>query len=145
LGTAVRGGAAFRAALRSAGSCFGFQQAVPPAPERFNAARLASERTCRAFAALPAIGERWRPGDSTALSDLQLAVVRAETLFDQAEDSVLTSLSSNRPLPARTGLVTRSRVEPRFGAVATALTGHPVTVKCWSASNWPIVEQEENR
>jgi hypothetical protein len=46
---------------------------------------------------------------------------------------------AGQPLPVVPAPSTRSRIEPVFGRVATALAGRTVEVRCWSAADWPKV------
>ena len=48
-----------------------------------------------------------------------------------------------RPLPVIAGDSSRSRIEPRFGRVASWLAGKPVEVRCWSPSDWIRLLREE--
>jgi hypothetical protein len=48
----------------------------------------------------------------------------------------------NRPLPVRTGEGDTSRIEPRFGRVASTLASRPVQVRCWSKADWAAVFDE---
>ena len=42
----------------------------------------------------------------------------------------------DKPLPTRSGTTSASRIEPRFGRVASSLAGKPAQVRCWSALDW---------
>lgn len=48
----------------------------------------------------------------------------------------------DRPLPTRSGVTSVSRVEPRFGAVATSLAGKRTEVRCWSKADWARINGE---
>jgi hypothetical protein len=48
-----------------------------------------------------------------------------------------------RDLPVISGVSARSRVEPRFGRIATTLAGKPVEVRCWSRDDWWRLMREE--
>ena len=45
----------------------------------------------------------------------------------------------NRPLPVVGGDRETTRIEPRFGQIATRLANRPVQVRCWSKRDWPRV------
>jgi hypothetical protein len=47
-----------------------------------------------------------------------------------------SSFYADKPLPTRSGATSVSRVEPRFGRVASSLAGKPAQVRCWSALDW---------
>jgi hypothetical protein len=49
-----------------------------------------------------------------------------------------------RGLPVIAGDTTQSRVEPRFGRVASVLAGKDVEARCWSASDWRRLMREES-
>jgi hypothetical protein len=46
------------------------------------------------------------------------------------------ALYQDKPLPTRSGATSVSRIEPRFGRVASSLAGKPAQVRCWSALDW---------
>jgi len=48
-----------------------------------------------------------------------------------------------RSLPVIAGEVEQSRLEPRFGRIASALAGKPLEVRCWSARDWHHLMREE--
>jgi hypothetical protein len=48
-----------------------------------------------------------------------------------------------RPLPVIAGNSSRSRIEPRFGRVASALARKPVEIRCWSQADWIRLLREE--
>jgi hypothetical protein len=48
-----------------------------------------------------------------------------------------------RPLPVVAGDSPRSRIEPRFGRVASRLAGKTVEVRCWSQADWLRLLREE--
>jgi hypothetical protein len=49
-----------------------------------------------------------------------------------------------RSLPVIGGVAAVSRVEPRFGRVASALAGKQVEVRCWSKADWQRLMREES-
>jgi hypothetical protein len=91
----------------------------------------------------PAPTERLRP----ALASFRLACSR----FDRGEDGGALLLRADqmvppgelRQLPVVAGDVRVSRIEPRFGRIASALTGKEVEVRCWSAADWARLMREE--
>jgi hypothetical protein len=48
-----------------------------------------------------------------------------------------------RPLPVVGGEATVSRIEPRFGEVASSLAGKRIEVRCWSGPDWVRLLREE--
>jgi hypothetical protein len=50
-----------------------------------------------------------------------------------------------RTLPVIAGESAQSRVEPRFGHIASALAGKQVEVRCWSEGGWHRLMREETR
>ena len=48
-----------------------------------------------------------------------------------------------RALPVIAGKAAQSRIEPRFGWVASQLAGKQVEVRCWSTSDWTRLMREE--
>jgi hypothetical protein len=47
-----------------------------------------------------------------------------------------SSFYADKPLPTRAGVTSASRIEPRFGRVASSLADKPAQVRCWSALDW---------
>ena len=47
-----------------------------------------------------------------------------------------SSFYGDKPLPTRSGATSTSRIEPRFGRVASSLAGKPAQVRCWSSLDW---------
>jgi hypothetical protein len=48
-----------------------------------------------------------------------------------------------RALPVIAGKTERSRIEPRFGRIASRLAGKPIEVRCWSNGDWARLMREE--
>jgi hypothetical protein len=48
-----------------------------------------------------------------------------------------------QPLPVIAGDVRQSRLEPRFGRIASALAGKQLEVRCWSDADWHHLMREE--
>jgi hypothetical protein len=48
-----------------------------------------------------------------------------------------------RALPVIAGNAEQSRIEPRFGRVASRLAGKPIEVRCWSTGDWARLMREE--
>jgi hypothetical protein len=112
---------------------------------RWNHRLGANTTSCSAELAAvgPAPTARLRP----ALSAFRLACSQ----FDRGRDGTPLRYRADqmlppgevRPLPVVTGDVQISRIEPRFGQIASALARKAVEVRCWSASDWPHLMREE--
>lgn len=74
----------------------------------------------------------YQAGDAAKGAELGQALL--EDLYSFEFD-----LGETRELPVRGGRTEESRSEPRFGKVATTLTGQPTEVRCWSARDWDAV------
>lgn len=79
------------------------------------------------------------------LLDGRDAMERGDRLQLAAEERLESTLPWNRSLPVAGGTRTASRIEPRFGGVATRVAGKPVEVRCWSEADWRIVEGQYHR
>lgn len=66
----------------------------------------------------------------------------ASALLLRADQMLPPGELSNLPVVA--GNVEHSRVEPRFGRVASALAGKAIEVRCWSAGDWRRLMREEH-
>lgn len=77
------------------------------------------------------------PGDS--LLEAEAALSRGNRVWLEADRMLEGMFAWNRALPIRTGEVDMSRIEPRFGRVASALASRPVQVRCWSPEDWPEI------
>jgi hypothetical protein len=66
----------------------------------------------------------------------RLAVVVVCVLALPALAYARSSFYADKPLPTRAGVTGVSRIEPRFGRVASSLAGKPAHVRCWSALDW---------
>ena len=66
----------------------------------------------------------------------RLAVVLVFVLALPALAQARSSFYHDKPLPTRSGATSGSRIEPRFGRVASSLAGKPAQVRCWSSLDW---------
>lgn len=80
------------------------------------------------------------PGDS--LIESETAIAKGNRVWLEAERKLEGLFAWNRPLPVGTGEGDRSRIEPRFGKVASTLASRPAQVRCWSKADWPAVFDE---
>jgi hypothetical protein len=66
----------------------------------------------------------------------RLAVVVVFVLALPALAQARSSFYHDKALPTRSGATSGSRIEPRFGRVASSLAGKPAQVRCWSSLDW---------
>ena len=66
----------------------------------------------------------------------RLALVVVCALALPALAHARSSFYADKPLPTRDGATSVSRVEPRFGRVASSLAGKSAQVRCWSPLDW---------
>jgi hypothetical protein len=106
-------------------------------------AALAS--TCSAFRAYHADEDAaFKHHDSKLYDRSRVEVTRGEAALTHLQEVA----ASYRPgqgaqsLPVRMGVTDVSRVEPNLGRVASAVAGQAVRVRCWSARDWPRIEDE---
>jgi len=132
-------------ALEPAGSCdsdLATQVGSPPTARlepAFDTLRRACTHFQRFHAAITlAIGLRQNSEIGTARAEEKLAagfLLRADQMLTPGEV---------RALPVIAGEAEQSRVEPRFGRIASALAGKPVEVRCWSRADWSQLMREES-
>ncbi|MDQ5821931.1 MAG: hypothetical protein M3540_10865 [Actinomycetota bacterium] len=117
---------------------------VGPAPtKRLQAVQTLALEACADF-------QRWVRAESRAfdgppgdlLLESEAAIARGNRVWLEAERKLESVFAWNRPLPVRTGEVGASRIEPRFGRVASMLANRSVQVRCWSAADWDDVHDE---
>ena len=80
-------------------------------------------------------------------NQLSAREARIETLFEQADMTLQSSLLAYKDLPTIGGRASRSRIEPRLGRGVSQLAykspNAAVTeVRCWSKREWPMVKLE---
>lgn len=66
----------------------------------------------------------------------RLAFVVVCVLALPALASARSAFYHDKSLPTRSGATSVSRIEPRFGRVASSLAGMPAQVRCWSPLDW---------
>ena len=66
----------------------------------------------------------------------RLGVVVVSVLALPALAQARSSFYHDKPLPTRSGATSVSRIEPRFGRVASSLAAKTSQVRCWSAQDW---------
>ncbi len=131
-------------ALEPAGSCAAdLTKKVGPAPS----VRL--QRAYDTFSAACTHLQRFHGAITLAIDQSQDSKIgtaqaeasRAAALLLQADQ--MLPPGEVRSLPVIAGESEQSRLEPRFGRVATALGGKPLEVRCWSAADWHHLMREE--
>lgn len=117
---------------------------VGPAPtKRLLAVQTLALEACGKF-------QRWIRAESRAfegppgdlLLESEAAISSGNRVWLEAERELESVFAWNRPLPVRTGEVAESRIEPRFGRVASTLSNRSVQVRCWSEDDWDDVHDE---
>jgi hypothetical protein len=131
-------------ALEPAGSCAAdLSTKVGPAPtprlqRAFDTFHLACMHLQRFHGAITlAIDER----QESEIGKAQEAANRAAVVLLKADQ--MLPPGEVRPLPVIAGDVQQSRLEPRFGRIASALAGKKVEVRCWSGADWHHLMREE--
>jgi hypothetical protein len=139
-------------ALRALGGCGSYAKAnVGKSPSaRLESVQFAVESACGHYAA----------GAAAALELLRGAGDHAPALVGEWEatwekgDELMASISeelvgfqpaNTRALPEKSGEALESRIEPEFGAVASALVETDVEVRCWSERDWEALMGEMKR
>jgi hypothetical protein len=62
----------------------------------------------------------------------------------RATNGQMTPRGKGRGLPVIGGDVARSRMDPRFGRIASAIAGKRVEVRCWSRLDWGRLTRQEH-
>lgn len=139
-------------ALRALSGCGPYTKAnVGKSPSaRLESVQFAVESACGHYAA----------GAAAALELLRGAGDHAPALVGEWEttwekgDELMASISeelvgfqpaNTRALPEKSGEALESRIEPEFGAVASALVETDVEVRCWSQKDWEALIGEMKR
>lgn len=115
------------------------EREVGPAPRVLTSVRAAADDAC---AAAQTSAELLSGGDSSALSDARSALLEADRALVRTDASLDRLLLLRRGLPAVEVPSPESRVDPRLSAAATAVSGVPMRVRCWSTSDWPRASRE---
>lgn len=131
-------------ALEPAGSCAADLTTAVGAPpttrlhRAFDTFRLACRHLQRFHGAITlAIN-----GQDSELGKAQAEGKRAAGLLRSADQ--MLPPGEVRSLPVIAGDVGQSRVEPRFGGIASALAGKQLEVRCWSGADWDRLIREES-
>jgi hypothetical protein len=80
-------------------------------------------------------------GDGALVRQARAEAERGGELLQRADGDLPPG--EVRPLPVVGGESTTSRIEPRFGGVASWLAGKRVEVRCWSRPDWIRLLREE--
>jgi hypothetical protein len=78
---------------------------------------------------------------SSKIDEAQQEAKRAASVLVQADQ--MLPPGEVRALPVIAGKASESRVEPRFGRIASRLAGKPIEVRCWSTGDWKQLMREE--
>jgi hypothetical protein len=131
-------------ALRPASSCaVDLERNVGPAPS----ARL--QRALDTFGEACAHLERFHTAITLAINGQQSSQMAQAQQDAKRAAAILLRADQMLPpgevhsLPVIAGATTESRVEPRFGRIASALAGKQVEVRCWSSGDWQHLMREE--
>jgi hypothetical protein len=132
-------------ALEPAGSCAADLTTTVGAPptarlrRAFDTLRLACEHLQRFHGAITlAINQ----GHVSEIGTARAEGKRAAGLLLTADQ--MLPPGEVRSLPVIAGDVQQSRLEPRFGRVASALAGRQLEVRCWSRADWHRLMREES-
>lgn len=131
-------------ALEPARSCTAdltMKVGTPPTPRlqaAFDTFRLACEHLQRFHGAIT-LGIN---GQDSEIGKAQAEGKRAAGLLRSADQ--MLPPGEVRSLPVIAGHVGQSRIEPRFGGVASALARKQLEVRCWSGADWHRLIREES-
>jgi hypothetical protein len=113
-----------------------------PPTERLRSALAAFERACTHLQRFHnAITLALLRGEGYLVRQAQAEANRGGKLLLEADSGLPPG--EVRPLPVIGGDSTESRIEPRFGKVASWLAGKDVEVRCWSRGDWIRLLREE--
>lgn len=131
-------------ALEPAGSCDSdLTTKVGPAPtvrlqRAYDTFRTACTHLQRFHSAITlAVSQR----QASQIDDAQHEATRAAAVLLQADQ--MLPPGEIRALPVIAGKAEESRIEPRFGRIASRLAGKPIEVRCWSTGDWARLMREE--
>jgi hypothetical protein len=86
-----------------------------------------------------------RAGAALAEACAQLAQGNARSAMQSfLEANAMLPPGEARDLPVIAGAARLSRIEPRFGQIASALAGKDVEARCWSRRDWGQLMREES-
>lgn len=112
-------------------------------PRRYSNGYGLMLRACGRYQRYAAELERSFQGDpGDALFASETAGEEAYSLVLLARRAIESRLTASRRLPRLGGTTGRSRVEPLFSRVASAIVGRKVEVVCWSHEDWPKAVKE---
>ena len=78
---------------------------------------------------------------ASEIDEAQHEAKRAAAVLLQADQ--MLPPGEVRALPVIAGKAEQSRIEPRFGRIASRLAGKPIEVRCWSIGDWARLMREE--
>ena len=139
-------------ALRALADCGPYteKEVGKPPSERLEAVKSAVESACRHYSAGAAAALDLLGGAGSHASALAGEWEEAWGKGDELIGSVAEELrdfqpANTRTLPERAGETRETRVEPEFGAVASAPVETDVEVRCWSSRDWRVLLGEMKR
>jgi hypothetical protein len=130
--------AAIAPALESLRVCNASFRAVgrAPTPRLLQGAKVITS-ACRHFAKAAALQQRGiARRDPGKLVESQTEFHQGVSQLNLAEETLLPR-TEGRELRAINGPSAKTRIQPRYGAVAIKLTGIGIEVRCWSKADWP--------
>lgn len=109
---------------------------------RLQEAQAAFQRACAHLERFQnAITLATHQGWDGQIRQAQLEAKRGSAVLLEADQ--MLPPGEGRSLPVIGGDSATSRIEPRFGRLASALAGKDLEVRCWSASDWRRLMREE--
>ena len=131
-------------ALAVTGSCLAdLLRQVGSAPsDRLRAVHVTFSRACVHLQRFrSAMRNALRVGGQNQIRRAQLEARKGSALLLEADQMIPPG--EVRALPVIGGESAESRIEPRFGRLASALAGKAIQVRCWSSGDWHRLMREE--
>ena len=118
------------------------QRVGPPPTMRLRIAHAGFHRACKHLERFQkAVTLANHQGSDVAIRAAQVEARRASALLLQADQ--MLPPGEVRALPVIGGNSAESRIEPRFGRIASVLAGKELAVRCWSGRDWRRLIREE--
>jgi hypothetical protein len=138
-------GAAFAAAADRLSTCtkrYSIDVGIP-ANTLWRGSAAVALSACRNYGRAEKLLLRSLDGSGTdSLVDGENRLEHADGALTRADSAFEKSFVWNRPLPRVGGVTSKSRIEPLFSRVGTAIANGPVQVRCWSGDDWQSVLAE---
>jgi hypothetical protein len=114
----------------------------PPPSERLRIAQAAFGRACKHLERFEKVVTLANyQGSDREIRAAQVEARRASALLLKADQ--MLPPGEVRALPVIGGDSAESRIEPRFGRIASVLAGKELAVRCWSGPDWRRLIREE--